>query len=202
MEKKNISIILTVHNQDELLRQNLPQFLEVAREAGAEVIVVNDMSEDDTADILTQMQAEYPDVLYSTFLPHSVVVNPSRKRLALTIGAKAAKTERVVLADIQRPPVSTAWVVGLADGEAAMVYSGKALTHVSGTELDDFRSVISKAERQSGKGHCGRWFRRRRGLYDALAVNKRNIFEAIQLFDRPFRGFNLLGLRLKVWCRL
>jgi len=202
MEKKTLSIILTVHNQDDMLRQNLQQFLDVARETNTEVIVVDDMSDDDTQDVLTQMQSEYPDVLYTTFLPYSVVVNPNRKRLALNIGAKATKAERIVLADIQRPPVSVAWLEGLRDGDVAVVYAGKSLIHTSATALDDLRSVIIKAERRSGKGHRGKWMKCRRGLYDALSVNKESIYDAIQLFDRPVSGLQLLQLRLKVWCRL
>ncbi len=202
MEKKTLSIIMTVHNQDDMLRQNLQQFLDVAQETGAEVIVVDDMSDDDTPDVLTQMQSEYPDVLYTTFLPYSVVINPNRKRLALNIGAKAAKSDRIVLADIERPPVSVAWLEGLRDGEIAVVFTGRSLIHTSATELDDLRSMIIKAERRSGKGHRGKWMKCRRGLYDALSVNKENIYDAIQLFDRPVGGLQLLNLRLKVWCRL
>ena len=100
MEKKKFSIIISVHNQKTLIEQNLPKFLEVAQLADAEVIVVDDMSDDETPDILKQLLTDFPDVLYTTFLPYSVVVNPSRKRLSLTVGAKAAKSERIVLADI------------------------------------------------------------------------------------------------------
>ena len=93
MENSNtFSIILAVHSEAEKIQQNLPAFLKTAAEAGAQVIVVNDMSFDDTPDILKRMKAEYPDVLYTTFLPESVIINPSRLRLALTVGAKAAKT--------------------------------------------------------------------------------------------------------------
>jgi glycosyltransferase involved in cell wall biosynthesis len=196
---KKLSIILAVHNQQREIEQNMPIFLDVAQQADAEVIVVDDMSDDGTADVLTQLNVQYADVLYTTFLPHSVVLNPSRKRLALTVGAKAAKTQRIVLADIERPPVSTDWLEGLAEGCAALVFNGKTLSHVIATDLDDFQAIICKAERKSGKGHRGRWMKRRRGLYDALAVNRDQVFEAIQLFDRPIKGWSLAGLRLKTW---
>ena len=55
---KTFSIILVVHNAADKLEQNLPAFLETATEAGAQVIVVDDMSSDDTPDVLTRMKNE------------------------------------------------------------------------------------------------------------------------------------------------
>ena len=202
MEKKKFSIIISVHNQKTLIEQNLPKFLEVAQLADAEVIVVDDMSDDETPDILKQLLTDFPDVLYTTFLPYSVVVNPSRKRLSLTVGAKAAKSERIVLADIQRPPTNAEWLEGLSEGASVLVFGGEKMAHVIATDLNDFQAVIKKAERRSGKGHHGRWLKRRRGLYDALSVDKDHVFEAIQLFDRPVSGFSLFNLRLRTWCGL
>ena len=196
-----ISIVMTVHDQAAILEQNLPAFLTLPYEGQYEVIVVDDMSTDDTPDVLKRMKAEYPK-LYTTFLPTSVIVNPSRKRLALSVGAKAAHHDYIVLADIRRTPVNTEWLVGLADGEASLVYCNRkrdGVTHVVATELDDLRHVILKAERRSFKGYWSKWFRRRRGLYDAIGLRKKHVFDAIMLFDQKIRGFRLLGLRLRVW---
>ena len=78
MEQKKFSIIIAVHDLAGMLEANLPAFLTVAREANAEVIVVDDMSTDDTPDVLKRMKVENSDVLYSTFLPRSVIINPSQ----------------------------------------------------------------------------------------------------------------------------
>ena len=105
MENNNtFSIVLAVHNAADKLEQNLPAFLDTAKEVGAKVIVVDDMSSDDTPDVLTRLKADHADVLYTTFLPESVIINPSRMRLALSIGAKASKTPYIILASIERPP--------------------------------------------------------------------------------------------------
>ena len=202
MEQKKFSIIIAVHDLAGMLEANLPTFLTVAREANAEVIVVDDMSTDDTPDVLKRMKVENSDVLYSTFLPRSVIINPSRLRLALNIGAKAAKSDCIVLADIHRPPIMTEWLTVLNESEAALVYSnrkGDKVFHVLATEIDDLRTVIRKAERKSGKGHRGKWMKRRRGLYDALAVSKKHVYDAINLFDHDIRGGELWWMRLKVW---
>ena len=203
-QTRTISIVMTVHDQAELLEQNLPAFLTLPYEGQYEVIVVDNMSTDDTPDVLKRMKAEYPR-LYSTFLPSSVIVNPSRKRLALSVGAKAAHHDYIVLADIRRTPINADWLAGLADGEASLVFCNRkrdSVTHVVATELKDLRHIILKAERRSFKNYWGQWFRKQRGLYDALGVRKEHVFDAIMLFDQKIRGFRLLGLRLRVWLGL
>ena len=200
-QKRPISIVMTVHDQAEMLEQNLPAFLTLTYEGQYEVIVVDDMSTDETPDVLKRIKAEYPR-LYSTFLPSSVIVNPSRKRLALSVGAKAAHYDYIVLADIRRTPINTDWLAGLADGEASLVFCNRkrdSVTHVVATELKDLQYIILKAERRSFKEYWSRWFRKQRGLYDAIGVRKEHVFDAIMLFDQKIRGFRLLGLRLRVW---
>lgn len=201
MEQKKFSIIIAAHDQAGLLEANLPAFLSVARETNGEVIVVDDMSTDDTPDVLKRLKVENSDVLYSTFLPKSVVINPSRLRLALNIGAKAAKSDCIVLADIQRPPVSTEWLTGLGESESALAYVNRKgdVFHVLASDLSDLRTIVLKAERKSGKGHRGKWMKRRRGLYDALAVKKAYVYDAINLFDQKLSAGQLLMMRLKVW---
>lgn len=199
-DKKKISVVIAVHDQEALLEQNLPRFLTVAGETDAEVIVVDDMSSDDTPNILKRMRSEYQQ-LYTTFLPVSSVLNPSRLRLALNVGVKAAKGDYVVIADISRPPLSATWLLGLADGGAALVYSsrkGNHVTHLVADDLDDLQSAVLKAERKSGRGHKGRWQKRRRGLYDAICVRRENVHRAVMLFDQPFRGWALACARMKV----
>ena len=65
--------------------------------------------------------------------------------------------------------------------------------------LIDLQYIILKAERRSFKEYWSRWFRKQRGLYDAIGVRKEHVFDAIMLFDQKIRGFRLLGLRLRVW---
>ena len=200
-ETKTISILLVVHDQAALLEQNLPLFLDTAKEAGAQVVVIDDMSTDSTPDVLQRLRNDY-DNLYTTFLPKSVIKNPSRRRLALSVGVKAAKGNYIVMADIHRPPLSVEWLTELSDGEAALVYTnrkGEQTTHVVASQLEDLKSTIIKAERKNERGHCGHWLKQHRGLYDAFAVKKSRAFDAISYVDQPVSGWQLLGLRLKVW---
>ena len=203
MENSNtFSIILAVHNEADKIEQNLPAFLEAATEAGAQVIVVDDMSSDNTPDVLTRMKIEHPDVLYTTFLPETVIVNPSRLRLALSVGAKAAKTPYIILASIKRPPLNVGWLYGMADDEAALVYSlkkGNQVVHVTTSDVEDLRPAILKAERKKGCGHRGRFLKMRRGLYDAVCVHRDHVYDIINMFDRPVGFGKLWRLRFQVF---
>ncbi len=199
-EDRNISIVLVVHDQATLLLQNLPQFLSIAQEAHAEVIVVDDMSSDDTPDILKQFRDEHQE-LYTTFLPHSVVMNPSRLRLALAVGVKAAKGQCIVLADIRRPPISLEWLTGLDDGEAAVVFTsrkGNEVTHVVASEVEDLVPMILKTERKGSHVHEAQWNKKQRGAYDAVSVRRNRVFDVIKLFDQTVDGWQLLSLSLKI----
>ena len=203
MENSNtFSIILVAHNAADELEQNLPAFIETASEAGAKVIVVDDMSSDETPDVLTRMRSEHPEVLYTTFLPESVIINPSRIRLAFSVGAKAAKTPYVILASIDRPPRNVGWLLGMADENAALVYSlrkGSQVVHVTTTDVDELRPNIIKAERQGGRGHRGRFLKLRRGLYDAVCAQRDRVFDVINMFDRPVGFGQLWRLRFQVF---
>lgn len=203
MENNNtFSIILAVHNEADKIEQNLPAFLETATEAGAQVIVVDDMSADDTPDVLTRMKTEHPNVLYTTFLPESVIINPSRLRLAFSVGAKAAKTPYIILASINRPPRNVGWLYGMADDAAALVYSlkkGNQLVHVTTSDVEELRPAILKAERKKGCGHRGRFLKMRRGLYDAVCVHRDHVFDVINMFDRPVGFGKLWRLRFQVF---
>jgi hypothetical protein len=197
-----ISVVIVTHDQGETLERNLPQFLTVAGAAHAEVIVVDDSSTDNTPDVLKLLKEENPH-LYTTFLPKSVP-NNSRLRLALNIGVKAAISQRVVFADIHRPPLSTEWLTGLANGEVTAVYcrlkhGAPEVTHQQFDDLDEATNFMLKAECYGGGGHKGRWFRMRRGMYDAIAVNKDTIFKAIMLFDQRLGMSKRMSLGIAVF---
>ena len=107
-----LSIILTVHDQGYELERNLPLLLSQKYEAGFEVIVVDESSTDNTDDVLTLLKSQYPN-LYTTFIPESSHYL-SRRKLALTIGIKAAKNEWLILTDADCRPDSDGWLEAMS----------------------------------------------------------------------------------------
>jgi hypothetical protein len=197
-----ISVVIVVHDQAEVLEHNLPQFLTVASASQGEVIVVDDSSTDNTPDVLKLFKEGNPQ-LYTTFLPKSVP-NKSRLQLALNIGAKAALSSRIVFADITRPPLVNEWLTGLAEGTVTVVYcrlkhGTPQVLHQLFDDIEEASNVVLKAERRGGGGHRGHWFRMRRGMYDAIAVNKEQIVDAIKLFDQRLTAGRKMKLGVGVF---
>ena len=109
--KPFLSVIVTTCDQAELLTANLPLLLQQDYQGSYEVIVVNDNSSDDTADVLERLKLSYPH-LRSTFTS-STVRRISRKKLALTMGIKAAHGEWVVITEADCRPTPQ-WLSALA----------------------------------------------------------------------------------------
>ena len=205
-----LSVVLTVHDQADDVERNLPILLSQQYDAGYEVIVVNEASTDETPDVLKRLGAEYSH-LYTTFIPKSVP-NPSQKRLALTIGAKAAKNDYVVLADITRPPRTPqslqllAYAISNAGGdEVVMAYRGRRKNdgerYQTWATLDDAAPLLRKAERRNGRGHQGRYCVMHRGLYEAVAVPRRIIHDTLRYYDCELRGIRLWSHRLRIFLK-
>ncbi len=201
-DKKTWSVVLTVHDEAQVLQTNLPIFLS----QDVEVVVVDDASTDDTPDVLMRFKADYPN-LYTTFLPKSPP-NPWRRRLALTIGAKAAHGDWVILANIHHAPVSDNWLNELAtavsehDDGVVTAYNEKKAQTLScqwWEDLDTVVPLLRKTERQSGGGHVGSKFRHFRSIYDFLAVPRQHIHETLHYFDENINKGKLMELRFQIW---
>lgn len=102
-----VSVIVCAKNQEDnlhnylqaLLSQQYPQF---------EVIVVNDGSLDNTKYVLDYYNQQYTN-LKVTFVPEQAWVRSSKK-LALTLAAKAAQYDYLLLTDADCRPESNRWI--------------------------------------------------------------------------------------------
>lgn len=110
-EKPGISIVIVTSEHEQQLTENLPYIL-TQDYPDYEVIVVDDNSQDDTKDLLQRLSLQYPH-LYSTFTSDSIRYI-SHKKLALTLGIKAAKKEWVLFTEPDCRPVTNQWLSRMA----------------------------------------------------------------------------------------
>ena len=188
-KKPTFSVIMTVCDQSQELAANLPQLLAQQYE-GYEVIVVDESSTDESADTLKQLKADHPH-LYTTFLP-KYQFQKNRRRLAFTIGVKAAKNEWIVLADIATPPPSDQWLAELSEFCCAtevllLGYVNKKSGDVRLRPYDDIhqvRHIVSKAERWKAGIGRDRWMRffKKSTCYDFIAVRATHAHDLLRLF--------------------
>jgi glycosyltransferase involved in cell wall biosynthesis len=124
--KEPVSVIICAKNEAENLTNHLPLILEQDYPK-FEVIVVNDCSDDDTQDILEKFQEKYSNLRLSQ-IKHDEKFTHGKK-LALTIGIKAAKNEWLLLTDADCKPESKKWIANMqcnftADTQVVLGYGG------------------------------------------------------------------------------
>ena len=102
-----ISVIVTSKNNSEELEKNLP-FILNQDYSNFEVIVVNSGSTDETDMVLRAAEQKYPR-LYHTHVPHDAD-RLNEKKLALTLGIKAAKNEILLFTEAYCRPCTTQWI--------------------------------------------------------------------------------------------
>lgn len=106
-DKKPVSVIIYSCYGMEMLRRVLPAFLN-QNYPDYGVIVVDDEYDPDTKDFLTEMMLEHNN-LYFTSIPQGTL-NLSRKKLAITLGIKAAHNDYVLLTESNCQPQSADWL--------------------------------------------------------------------------------------------
>lgn len=102
-EWPGVSVVLTVDDEGESLKANLPKWLSQSYGGNYQVIVV--VSGNDSLVDNTLKQYRDNDRLYTTFIPSSSRYM-SRKKLAVTVGVKAAKYNWILLSEVDSYPSS------------------------------------------------------------------------------------------------
>ncbi len=106
-----VSVVICARDETENLRRYLPEVL-TQDYPDFEVIVVNDGGNEETEILLRDMKLQYPH-LKSTFVPDGTT-NLSTKKLALTLGIKAAQHEWLLLTDADCVPENKHWISCMA----------------------------------------------------------------------------------------
>jgi cellulose synthase/poly-beta-1,6-N-acetylglucosamine synthase-like glycosyltransferase len=156
-----VSVIICARDEEANLRANLPLILEQDYPE-YEVVVVNDASADGTEDLLVDLQRQYSH-LRTSFIRGGDHIREGKK-LALTVGIKAAKHDWVLLTDADCKPGSNQWIY----------YMQRNFT-------GDNKIVL---------GYGG--YRRRRGLVN-LVSRYETFFTALQYFGITLAGHPYMG---------
>ena len=106
-----VSIIVTAHDNSQELEKHLPTLLTQNYNAEYQVVIVAELGDSETEDILKRYSQNKH--LYTTFIPNSSRYM-SRKKLAITIGVKAAKHEWIIITDAYCSPISDEWLKTMA----------------------------------------------------------------------------------------
>lgn len=105
--KQPVSIIICAKNEEDNLKNFLPLILEQDYPE-FEVIIVNDGSFDNTANLISNFQKDYNNLYITTIPTETRIV--SHKKLAITVGIKAAKHEILLFTDADCRPWTKHWI--------------------------------------------------------------------------------------------
>lgn len=107
-----ITILLTTHKNALQLEKHIESFLTQDYPADYQVIVVAEKGDSDTEDVLKRHSEN--SRLYYTMIPKSSRYM-SRKKLAVTLGVKAARHEWIVMTEPECAPASSTWLRSIAE---------------------------------------------------------------------------------------
>ena len=122
---KPISVVIISHDNAPELEKHLPAFLSQKYDADYQVIMVADKSDSETDDVIKRFSND--PHLYATFMPLSSRYI-SRKKLAITLGIKAAKYPWAIVTDAWCTPENDEWLRSFAshindDSDVVLGYS-------------------------------------------------------------------------------
>ena len=130
-----LTLLITVQQkQAQMLERHLPQFLSQDYAPGFEVVVVAEKGDSDTEDVLNRYAGN--PLLYSTYIPDSSRYM-SRKKLAITLGVKAAHNEWIVMTDAFCSPSGNHWLQAIA-------------SHIADNTTDEANQVHLPSEEDGG----------------------------------------------------
>ena len=108
-----ISVVVPTYHQANELAYLLPRLLKQNYEGRLEIIVADQLSGDDTVQLVKQLQLSNPRLRYTAVPPTSRHIEP--RKLAITLGVKAAHSEWVVVVNPDTHPDTLSWMQHYAE---------------------------------------------------------------------------------------
>lgn len=106
-----LTVLINAVDNSEGLERHLPAILTQDYEQGFEVVVVTERDNPSVEALLKHYEKD--ERFHSSFIP-SETMFLSRRKLAVTLGVKAARNEWIVLVDADCTPISDEWLTTLA----------------------------------------------------------------------------------------
>jgi cellulose synthase/poly-beta-1,6-N-acetylglucosamine synthase-like glycosyltransferase len=160
--KKPVSVIICAKNEAENLIRFLPAVLEQDY-PDFEVIVVNDSSTDQTEVVLGEIAGKYPHLRF-TSIPANEKFSHGKK-LAITVGIKAARHDHLLFIDADCYPAGNEWIKTMA------------------ARFSKQKSIVL------GYGR----YEKRRGLLNAL-IRYETFFTGMQYLSFAIKGYPYMGV--------
>lgn len=109
-----VSVVVVAGDHAEALESLLAKVFEQEYPSEMEVIVVNDGKNDDVKDVVTRIKTlQHRNNIFITFIPENLH-NVSRRKLALTLGVKAAHYPVIIALTEESKLYSTQWLLKMA----------------------------------------------------------------------------------------
>lgn len=108
MQPLRFSVVIPCCDQARSLESNLPALLEQNASRYEVIVVVDQTSTDDTMEVLERMEKQYPHLRH-TFVP-ATARYVGRRKLAVTLGVRAARSPWVLLTCADALPASANWL--------------------------------------------------------------------------------------------
>lgn len=106
-KKRPVSVVICAKNEQQNLEKNLPLYLEQDYPE-FEVVVVNDCSTDETEGLLYTLKQKYKNLQVTTIEQDRKFLHD--KKLAVTIGIKAARYDSIIFTEPDCAPANNKWL--------------------------------------------------------------------------------------------
>lgn len=103
-----ITVVVPAHNDAPQLEYLLPRLLEMPYNGKFEVIVADQIASEDNRDVVRRLEDRYPTLRYTRVPPTSRQIE--RRKLAITLGVKAAHGEWVIVISPYTVPETSGWL--------------------------------------------------------------------------------------------
>lgn len=184
-EMPPVSVVVVVADNPDYVIEKLPLLLE-QNHPEYEVVVVDDGCEENLTSMLHGMQSRYANLRFTTIKADPKIRHT--RKLALTVGIKAAKYENILFTNTNAWPTSDKWLSIMARG-----FNGGRLI-IGYTGIEQRPGLVNKLIRSSRLALSMPWLRRAidgrayRGIYNNIGYTRSLFFES--------RGFTHLRMSL------